>query len=86
MGRGVRRGCCFDFQGDIMHFSITITLSKEEKIALIKLAREKRRNARDQAAVIIVRSLQQIGYLPPDKEKKTPPITLEETTDVESTG
>lgn len=45
---------------------ITVTLAADERDALLSLARQERRDARRQAAVIIRRELQRRGLLPDD--------------------
>lgn len=53
---------------------ITVTITPEEKAALITYARkEMRRDPRDQAAIILRQHLEQAGYLPPAQPKPQPP-------------
>jgi hypothetical protein len=48
---------------------VTITLRQDERQALIDLAQQERRDPRQQAAIIIQRELERMGYLqsPPTK-------------------
>jgi hypothetical protein len=43
---------------------ITVPLKSSERDALWKLAERERRDPRDQAALIVVRALEQAGFLP----------------------
>ena len=45
---------------------ITLTLTADEKDALLNLAQSKRRDPRDQAALILREYLRIAGFLPPD--------------------
>lgn len=46
-------------------YTITVRLTAEEKEALISMGIQMRRDARDQAAIIIRLALEQAGYLQP---------------------
>lgn len=43
---------------------VTVTLKLHEREALVALARQERRDPRDQAALIVVRELERTGLLP----------------------
>lgn len=65
------------------YIRITITLSQEEKDALIKLAEQKRRDPRAQAAMMIRRVIEEYGLIPwrPGSPiPHPPPIQPPETT------
>ena len=48
-----------------MYATITVRLTHEEREALISIGLQMRRDARDQAAIIIRLALEQAGYLQP---------------------
>jgi len=42
---------------------ITLTISEEERRALLKLSEHERRNPRDQGALLLRRALEEVGWL-----------------------
>ena len=49
---------------------VTLILNDDEKAALLKLAREQRRDPRAQAALCIRRKLEELGHLPTAEEMR----------------
>lgn len=49
---------------------INVSLKTEEKAALLQLAKQERRDPRDQAAIILRWALQELGYLQPQQPQQ----------------
>lgn len=43
---------------------ITLTISEDERQALLKLSQQERRNPRDQGALLLRQALEEVGALP----------------------
>ena len=44
---------------------ITLTISEDERLALLKLSQHERRDPRDQGALLLRRALEEVGWLQP---------------------